>query len=193
MIEQNRQREPKSRKTRRSINEPGHAHFLTFSCWQRLPLLNRDRSRQWMIEVIEKVRTELNVALGAYVIMPEHVHLLILPRDTTIPVRRILAALKAPVSKRAKAFLIESNQQEWIQKLTIMQGNREAFRFWQPGGGYDKNLWNQRLINNVIDYIHANPVRRGLVERPTDWMWSSASVYAGISAGPLAIDPVSVD
>jgi putative transposase len=97
------------------------------------------------------------------------------------------------LDQRAKAFLIESNQQEWIQKLTIMQGNRETFRFWQPGGGYDKNLWNQRPINNVIDYIHANPVRRGLVERPTDWMWSSASVYAGISADPLAIDPVSVD
>ena len=59
------------RKKRKSYNEAGHAHFLTFSCWQRLPLLNKDRSRQWMIEAIEQTRNSLEIAVIAYVIMPE--------------------------------------------------------------------------------------------------------------------------
>lgn len=141
-----------------------------------------------MIESIERVRTELNVALIAYVIMPEHVHLLIFPRGPLIPMSRILAAIKAPVSRQAKAFLRESGQQDWLQKLTVRHGSREVFRFWQPGGGYDKNLWSERPVSDVVDYIHANPVRRGLVERPTDWIWSSAAVHAGLSTGPLTID-----
>jgi len=187
------QPETRIRKKRRFIDEPGHAHFATFSCWQRLPLLNRDRSRQWMLESIDHVRTKFHVALGAYVIMPEHVHLLILPRNHTISMSRILAAIKSPVSRQAKAFLVETDQHTWLRKLTVTQGRRTTFRFWQPGGGYDKNLWNERPIRNVIEYIHANPVRRGLVGRSIDWMWSSAGVFAGISTGPLAIDPVFVD
>lgn len=84
------------RKRRRTINEPGHAHFLTYSCWQRFPLLARDRSRQWVIDEMEHVRTAQNIAIWAYVIMPEHVHLLIKPREKHYELRRILAALKAP-------------------------------------------------------------------------------------------------
>jgi putative transposase len=180
------------RKKRRSINEPGHAHFLTFSCWKRWPLLSKDRSREWVIEAMAQLRESQNVAVWAYVIMPEHVHLLILPRTRNYEMRRILAALKAPVSRAAKLFLQQTNNQFWLRQLTTKQGNRETFRFWQPGGGYDGNVWNERTIQQVIDYTHANPVRRGLVDRPTDWKWSSARAHVGDFDVPLQIDRVDL-
>lgn len=181
------------RKHRRSINEPGHAHFFTFSCWKRWPLLSKDRSRQWVIDAIEQTRQNLNLSVWAYVIMPEHVHLLIVPRERDYEMRRILAALKAPVSRKAKQYLEDAGETKWIRKLTARHGQRETFRFWQAGGGFDGNLWKEKTIRDVIDYIHANPVRRGLVQRPVDWRWSSAAAHSGNQDVPLVPDQVDLE
>jgi len=67
-----------------------------------------------------------------------------------------------------------------------------SYRFWQRGGGYDRNLWEPRHVWSAIDYIHANPTRRGLCERPEDWPWSSAGAYADPTCGPLTPDWISL-
>jgi REP-associated tyrosine transposase len=64
--------------------------------------------------------------------------------------------------------------------VTVREGPRIRRRFWQPGGGYDRNITSIEALRAMIDYIHANPVRRGLVARPEDWEWSSARWYAGL-------------
>ena len=73
--------EPPIRKKCHRYDRPGDAHELTFSCYKRLPLLSRDRTRKWFIEAIEESRKILSFDLWAYVIMPEHAHVLIRPRD----------------------------------------------------------------------------------------------------------------
>jgi putative transposase len=178
------------RKRRVSFNIPGHAHFLTFSCYQRLPLLSKDRSRQWVVDCLERARQKVDFALWAYVIMPEHVHLLIRPRQPAYEMRRILAVLKRPVAVQAKAHLLQTGNFAWVERLTVREGKEAVFRFWQAGGGYDENLWNERPIEEVIEYIHANPVRRGLVQQATAWAWSSARFWAGFPSFPLAMDPL---
>jgi REP element-mobilizing transposase RayT len=82
------------RKLVRSYNEPGHAHALTFSCFRRLPLLSKDRSRSWFIEAMESARQRRQLALWAYVIMPEHIHLIVCPQQAMYEVRLIRTALK---------------------------------------------------------------------------------------------------
>src|SRR5437667_1094987 len=114
--------QPLHRKTRKSYNEPGHAHFLTCSRYRRLPLLTKDRTRFWMIEAMETMRREQDVDLWAYVIMPEHVHLLVHPRQQHYKMSRILAAVKRPVSSRAKQFLQETNNTDWLTKLSVRKG-----------------------------------------------------------------------
>jgi putative transposase len=180
------------RKKKVTYDIPGHAHFLTYSCFQQLALLSRDRSRGWVVNAVQEARSKFDFDLWAYVIMPEHVHLLIRPRQEQYQMKRILAALKRPVSAQAKAYLRATGNTAWLAKLTVKEGEEMVFRFWQAGGGYDHNLWNDRPILEVIDYIHANPVRRGLVARPTDWFWSSARFYAGDLSGPLMMDPLEV-
>ncbi|TWT39888.1 Transposase IS200 like protein [Phycisphaerae bacterium RAS1] len=176
------------RKTRKARDEPGHAHFLTYSCYRRLPLLSRGRTRRWVIDARERARREHDAALWAYVIMPEHVHLLLCPLRPRYEMRHILAALKRPIATAAKAYLLEHGQAAWLDRLTVRYPTREVFRFWQPGGGIDHNIFQQKTVAAVVEYIHANPLRRGLVAHPTDWSWSSARFWEGRSDVPLAMD-----
>ena len=177
------------RKRRRSYDDRSHAHFVTYSCFKRLPLLSKDRTRQWTIDAMASARRKLNFALWAYCIMPEHVHLLIYPRDVRSTMRHTLAALKRSVAGQAKQYLKDIHAWDWLDRLTVRSGKRQVFRFWQPGGGFDANIWRERTIEEVIDYIHANPVRRGLVQRAIDWEWSSARFWGGIRPVRLEMDP----
>ncbi len=176
------------RKTRRSWDEPGHAHYLTYSCHRRLPLLSRDRVRRWVVDALERTRQELNVALWAYVVMPEHVHVLLHPRAPHYEMRRILAMLKQPVAKAARKWLEDNRQTTWLERLTVAYPSRKVFRFWQPGGGFDHNVFREKTVSAIVDYIHANPVRRKLVDEPTHWEWSSARFWEGDPKVPLQMD-----
>ena len=182
--------QPPRRKRVQSYNIPGHAHELTFSCFQRLALLNRDRTRQWFIDALKDARQELRLLLWAYVIMPEHVHVIVCPRDKKYEIRLIRTALKVPVQRRALAFL-KRRAHPFLNRLRDVQPSGELhYRFWQRGGGYDRNVTDPATLSQMIEYIHNNPVRRGLVEKPTDWIWSSARYYAGIRPVPLMMDPL---
>ena len=72
--------------------------------------------------------------------------------------------------------------------LDRQPNGNEHYRFWQRGGGHDRNLNEPKAIWAQIEYIHNNPVRRGLCRRPEAWPWSSAADYAGTGKGPLTLD-----
>ena len=117
--------------------------------------------------------------LWAFVIMPEHVHLLVSPRNKDYQISALLYALKRPVTDKAIHYFTDNNFPPEKQEpfWDIQPNGKTAFRFWQRGGGYDRNLWSEDEITKTMRYIHANPVRRGLCERPEDWDWSSAKDY----------------
>ena len=176
------------RKTRRFWNVPGHTHFLTYACKQRLPLLTQDRRRRWVIEAFESTRSSMNLAILAYVIMPEHVHVLIRLLNPESEMENIVPSLKRSVSVAVKEELQARNATRWIQRLTVEYPTKRVFQFWQPGGGYDENLDDHEDIGNVVRYIHWNPVRRGLVQSPTDWEWSIARFWEGWAGVPIRMD-----
>ncbi len=92
-----------ARKRCRRYEDPGHSHELTFSCYRRLPLLSRDRTREWLVEAIAEARDRERFDLWAYVIIPEHVHLLIRPRESGYKISRIFWRIKQPVGRWAIA------------------------------------------------------------------------------------------
>ncbi len=182
----------KHRKTCQRIDTPRHAHFLTFSCFRRQPFLNRDRTREWLISTINTSRDKHAFDLWAYVIMPEHVHLLIWPREVEYSISRILTSIKLPVTKLAVSYLEKSSPRS-LEKMRDTQPNgQSSYRFWQRGGGYDQNIFEPRTAYSIIDYIHANPVRRGLCVRPVDWVWSSAREHENPGTGLLRVDQGSL-
>ncbi|MBN1347540.1 MAG: transposase [Phycisphaerae bacterium] len=176
------------RKTREAFEDPGHAHELTFTCFQGLPLLSKDRTRQWFISALQEARKKFDLELWAYVIMPEHAHVLLLPRRDDYRVGKILKAVKQPVAQRAVHHLKE-HAPEWLSRLRIFRSDgRVVHRFWQQGGGYDRNIRKAGTAWKSVRYIHGNPVRRGLVARAEDWPWSSAGWYTGRERVKLAMD-----
>lgn len=175
------------RKKVRHFDLPGDAHFLTFSCYRRLALLAKDRSRSWFVDSLQNAREKHGFQLWAWVIMPEHVHLLIYPCELEHDTATILTAIKRPVGERAIAFLTSQNSQ-FLERLTVRTRNRTYRRFWQAGPGQDHNIYEPETALRVVDYIHNNPVRRGLVERPQDWPWSSARDWSGEIDVPIKVD-----
>ncbi|HUT11932.1 MAG TPA: transposase [Thermoguttaceae bacterium] len=178
---------PCFRKRRKRYDEPGHARELTFSCYGRYHFLDRDRTRLWFVEALQHARKRWPVDLWAWVIMPEHVHLLVYPRQPNLEIGRFQATLKEEVARKAIAWL-EGNARQWLPRITVREGKRLRRRFWQPGGGYDRNVVEPTTVHSMVEYIHANPVRRGLVARPEDWEWSSARWYAGLEPVHVQMD-----
>jgi len=171
----------------RHFDEVGHAHFLTFSTYRRMPLLGKDRTRAWFVDALEAARLKHALDLWAWVIMPEHVHLLIWPRRLDYDTGGIQADIKRPVGQLAIEWL-EANSPAFLEHLTVRNRNRTYRRFWQAGPGQDHNVYDPATAHRIVEYIHSNPVRRGLVHRPEDWHWSSAADWAGRAGVLLRID-----
>ena len=159
--------------------------YLTFSCYQQLPLLGRRDWRDVFARHLAAARERCGFRLLAWVVMPEHVHLILVP-GAEVPVPRILCVIKQPIAQRAIRRWREADAAV-LDKITLPDGR---CRFWQAGGGFDRNVRDTKELGREIVYIHNNPVRRGLVEAPTDWAWSSARWYAGQREGQVAVDPV---
>jgi putative transposase len=121
--------------------------------------------------------------------MPDHVHVLLYPDPQKPSITQLLRDLKEPVGRQAIAFLRE-HAPEWLARVTVREGQRVRYRFWQPGSGYDRNIVQLATVKAEIKYFHANPVRRGLVAHPDDWEWSSARWYAGIRPVAIEMDPL---
>ncbi|MCC9607712.1 transposase [Blastopirellula sp. JC732] len=179
------------RKTIHRFDTPGDVHFLTFSCFRRLPLLSRTRTRQYCLDALEVSREKNGFDLWAFVIMPEHVHLIVLPH-AGVKVAPILSTIKQSVAKRA-IFWLQQNAPQFLSRIEDLQpnGNR-SYRFWQRGPGYDRNLRSARDVHEKIRYIHENPVRRHLVERPEQWPWSSCAAWESGSNEPIPLDRANV-
>jgi putative transposase len=163
---------------RPAINEPGHAHELTFCCFHRYAFLKAERTCQWLADAVEKARIELDFALWAYVFMPDHVHLLVCPNRPNYDIRLILQKIKEPVGRQAIKYL-RAHAAHWLPRISVQRGTRVEQRFWQAGGGFDRNVVEPDIVLAMIEYIHANPVRRGLVSSAEVWKWSSAGWYQG--------------
>ncbi len=165
-------------KTIRRYDNPGDCHELTFSCFKRMPLLTNDPWRELLAESIEKALDEHGLRLSAFVFMPEHVHLLVWPLDPTeARISQFLKTLKLSFSWQTKHRLVASRSPLLKRLTALKRPGKTAFRFWQEGPGYDRNLDNAKSMQSSIDYFHENPVKRGLCRRATDWRWSSARVY----------------
>jgi putative transposase len=140
-------------------------HFITFSCLHRLPFLQGPEPKETVEAILEETRARHQARIYAYVLMPEHIHLLI-NEPPSILVAQFLKALKQITSRRLK-------------------GDRQ--HFWQPRY-FDANIRGETARSETIRYIHRNPVKRGLVETPSQYRWSSFNHYATGVRGVVEIE-----
>jgi putative transposase len=142
----------------------GDDHFITFSCYRREPYLDTPASRDIFLDSLEVTRRRYNFHVLGYVVMPEHVHLLLgEPLDREISLSSAIQALKVSVAKRLPQR-----------------------PFWQSRY-YDFNVVSRDKRVEKLKYMHRNPVVRGLVERPEDWVWSTYGHYLLDEPAPVGI------
>ncbi|MGH9774819.1 MAG: REP-associated tyrosine transposase [Candidatus Acidiferrales bacterium] len=160
-------------------------HFITCSCYRRLPLLGSARARNTFVEVLRKVRDKRGFALVGYVVMPEHFHLLITEPPVGTP-SSVLQVLKQRVSLELRR--VERNREPECGRH--LDRSKDILpQFWHRRF-YDLNVWSQKKKTEKLEYMHMNPVKRGLVTSPKDWAWSSYSFYESGDVGLIRIDPV---
>ena len=165
----------------------GHARYLTFSCFHNLPLLKSERCCQWFLSKLTELHAENTFELWAWVLMPTHVHLLIMPHQPDM-VSAFLNRLKKSVANRALNWL-RNNAPNYLDRLADSHStDKHSYHYWQSGGGYDHNIYSIDKLHEKIKYIHANPIRAGLISHPGDWKWSSYQAWETENDIPIPID-----
>jgi putative transposase len=146
------------------FQETGDLHFVTFGCHRRNPHLTEDAAKETFEFCLEKMHQQYQFPMVGYVVMPDHVHLLV-GEPPEVGLARVLQAIKISVSKR-------------------LPGKP----FWQRRY-YDFNVYSFGKQAEKLQYMHRNPVARGLVQTEEDWKWSSYRYYASGASGTVQITP----
>ena len=152
----------------------GDLHFITCSCYRRQPLLATPRSRDLFLTVLERVRRRYSFVVVGYVIMPEHIHLLISEPQVKTP-STVMQALKLGFARRVIAEAErhrESSAPTSRKAREVRQPPVPPQHVWQKRF-YDFNVWTEHKRVEKLRYIHRNPVTRGLALSPECWRWSS--------------------
>ena len=147
------------------FNPTGGLHFLTFRCFRRQPLLGTPQARDCFERSLEQARVRYRFYVAAYVVMPDHVHLLL-----TAPSNGTLATAVQAIKQSVSRKLIGDRPHLWQARY------------------YDFNVWSREKRIEKLKYIHRNPVKRGLVERQEDWAWSSFRHYKAGEQGRVEVE-----
>lgn len=156
----------------RHFYDQNHFHYLTVSTYRRVRIFDSDRFKRKFVQTLGELRVELGFKISGYVLMPEHCHLLIWPSAAASP-----SQIMQKLSERTANFILRNLRQNltfpWCQKiLTRFElpptvHHHAHYRVWNRGA-YDMNIWSEKKHNEKINYMHNNPVTRGLVAQPGD-------------------------
>jgi putative transposase len=152
-------------------------------------LLGTARARDRFVKILDEVRCRHGFRLVGYVVMPEHVHLLISEPAKKNP-SKVLQVLKQKVARA----LLKKRRRTVSTQLSLAFDGRptEETHFWQRRF-YDFNVWSEKKLKEKLEYMHANPVQRKLVGHPREWPWSSWTHYAGRGDARIRIDSMPGD
>ena len=159
------------------------SRFVTFSCYQRLPLFGQKTTRDLFCSYLHQFREQTGIKILGYVIMPEHVHLVLHP-PTGCSLGREIGKLKG---RSANELL--STLKDTPLRLLCDGTQTESRAFWHRRC-YDHNCRSRETTIEKIEYCHSNPVKRGLVSDPAEWIWSSYRWYNGYDDAILDIDDI---
>ncbi|MBN4057175.1 transposase [bacterium AH-315-J21] len=160
------------------------ARFITFCCYHRFELLKSSRVIEVFLEELESLRLKYDIRILGYVIMPEHVHLVLFPPENS-KLGPIIGELK---SKSASRILTEQLIELPESCIVFKNGQRRRI-FWQPRC-YDHNCRTVESVVEKVNYCHNNPMKRGLTNEPNQWRWSSYNSIAGEKDIALRIDRI---
>jgi putative transposase len=159
-----------------NLNLPGALHFVTGNFLDRTPVFNQEACCQSFIDILRTLLSEWPCKLIAYVLMPDHLHLIVNPRDGRI--KEFTGKLKSlsarDITKTARG-------------IDFKLDSEGSLHVWQESFKATP-LWSAWMIWQKINYIHANPVKAKLVSSAKDYPWSSFRAFYSGNANPLKVD-----
>jgi len=161
----------------------GHLHFITTSCFRRMPLLARPQCRDLFLEVLERVRRRYRFVVVGYVVMPEHVHLLLSESERGNP-SKVMQAIKQGFARRLLRNLRAAHD---LRQGSLWNTALDDGHIWQARF-YDFVVFSEKKRVEKLCYMHRNPVKRGLVLEPQQWNWSSCRHYADGERGLVLVN-----
>ncbi|HEY7117859.1 MAG TPA: transposase [Tepidisphaeraceae bacterium] len=179
----------------RRSDAPGRVHFWTISCFHRLGFFWDDSVKQVAIDGLKRIREKHGICLVGYVIMPDHVHVLLYPHRRAdpkpVPISSLLRDFKQHVGYYGKERLRDywrAHRSLWSRPLNDWAaGKLGAQDFWNTRG-YDFDIDRHDTLLEKVEYCHNNPVKRGLVAIRADWKWSSFRFFDLKDESLLAMD-----
>lgn len=156
----------------------GHLHYLTCSCYHRQPGLASRCRRDRFVQILEETRQRYRFVVVGYVVMPEHIHLLISEPERGTP------ATVMQVLKQRYARCVLKKKRD-ARQAELWPSEKE--RVWQRRF-YDFNVWSAAKRVEKLRYMHENPVVRGLVQEAGQWEWSSFRSYASDVMGRVKVN-----
>jgi putative transposase len=159
-----------------------HLHFITCSCYRRLPFLRAARTRDRFLSILEETRQRYRFVVVGYVVMPEHIHLLITEPEVGTP-STVMQVLK----QRTARTLLPKKKRADARQRRLFGDTSLRTPFWQARF-YDFNVWTTKKRVEKLRYMHRNPMKRGLASSPEEWRWSSYRFYLLEEAGPVRVN-----
>ena len=173
-------------RSRYVITEPEKPHFLTCTVVEWLPIFTRPDSVQILLDSWSYLRAHEGLRLHGWVILENHLHFVAqAPR-----LDRCLSSFKSFTAARIIELLERRRAERLLNRLrrTKRAHKRDReYQLWQEGS-HAEMVFSEEVMRQKLEYIHANPVRRGYVDRAEQWRYSSARSYLG-EEGLIGIDP----
>ena len=161
-------------------------HFLTLTLVEWVDLFTREKYRQIIIDSLKFSIREKGLVLHAYVIMSNHVHLIASVKCDNLDLSNIIRDLKRFTAKEIYNLLKEDkseSRREWLMQTFDKQGelssSNKNFKIWRHEN-HPVILDRNSIVDERVKYVHENPVIAGICYRAEDYVYSSASQYAGM-------------
>ena len=161
----------------------GYAHFITTKLLPAAALPGESAEPGLFLRVLEQVRRRYGFVVIGYVVMPEHIHLLIGEPERGNP-SVVMQAVKQGFARRLRRRLRMRSDPRQCGLWSI---DTDKAHVWQRRF-YDFVVWSERKRTQKLLYMHHNPVMRGLVLEPGQWRWSSFRHYAYGERGPVLVN-----
>jgi REP element-mobilizing transposase RayT len=166
------------------FHDPDGLYFITYSVVKWIDVFTRDEYREIILDSFRYCQKEKGLVIHAYVIMTNHLHLIISRRG-----KYLMENIMRDMKKFTSGTLINAiknhpseSRKEWMIEIFREAGrknsNNTVYQFWQQDN-HPIELTSNKMMDQKLNYIHENPVKQGFVKKTEDYLWSSMSDYLG--------------
>ena len=166
-------------RTRYKVHQKTHPHFMTCTVINWIPVFTRRETAQFILDSLQFLQDQGRLILYGYVILENHCHLIAKAKEN---LSIEMMSFKSYTAKQIISHLDEKKVKRLLDQMKFYKARHKTDREYQvwEDGYHPQLIQNDDMMRQKLEYIHDNPVKRGYVDRPEHWRYSSARNYLGM-------------